>query len=319
LLALPAGFPHPDKAAIGETVQRLAATPSDAILLIDGLAFGALPGSALTQIRRRIVALVHHPLCLETGLDTLRADALREGERAALTFAARVVATSAATVRLLGSEFGVPPGRLAIAAPGCDPMPRARGTMRPPRLLSVGAVIPRKGYDMVLAALAGLDVDWGLTIVGSTDRGPEYADTIRTLIAELGLGARIELTGAVPDSVLREQYAQADLYVSASRHEGYGMAVAAALSAGLPLVWTNVGALRETVPPEAGLIVPPDNPSAMRQALCRMLECDTLRGRCAAASWRTGQRLPRWNETARHIRVVLESVAAENLPPGTVG
>jgi glycosyltransferase involved in cell wall biosynthesis len=310
-LALPAGFPYPDDAAIETTRRRLAAAPARAVLLIDGLALGALPARVLAPLRRRIVALVHHPLCLECTGQPERAATLRTSETTALAYASRVIATSAATARLLAHAFDVPPTRLRIATPGCDPLPRAHGTMRPPRLLSVGAVIPRKGYDLLIEAVAALDGDWRLTIAGALDRDPDHVRAIRAMLAASGLDARITLTGVLSDQALRACYARADLFVSASRHEGYGMAAAAALSAGLPIVCTDAGALADTVPSGAGLIVPAGDPDALRAALRRMLADDALRARRAAASWRAGRALPRWDGTARRVRAVLRSVAAD--------
>ncbi len=313
LLPLPAGFPHPDEVTIDKTMRLLAATSDGAILLIDGLAFGALPASRLARLHRPIVALVHHPLYLETGLDAERKAALRASERAAFAHAKLVVTTSISTARLLETEFGMPRGQLRIAEPGCIAMSRTRGRMDPPRMLSVGAVIPRKGYDVLLKALVGLNGDWRLDIAGAIDRDPAYVGTIQRMVAVSGLHSRITLVGAVSDETLRDYYTRADLFVTASHHEGYGMAVAAALSAGLPIVCTSAGTLAATLPVEAGLMAPPDDPGALRAALWRMLHDGPFRKRCAEASWRAGLNLPTWSETARRIRVVLESLAGGKL------
>ncbi len=91
--------------------------------MIDGLAFGVLPDAAETlRDSHSLVALVHHPLALESGLSAREAAALRASERAALACARHVIATSAATARLLASDYGVPSERLSVVEPGTDPV-----------------------------------------------------------------------------------------------------------------------------------------------------------------------------------------------------
>ncbi|MDO8533207.1 MAG: glycosyltransferase, partial [Xanthobacteraceae bacterium] len=153
-LALPGDYPAPSRRSLEETERLLAATPSDVLLFIDGLAYGAMPSELIDRVRRKIVALVHHPLALETGLKPERAEALLRSERTALARAVRVIVTSSSTAALLVRDFGVPANRISVAEPGTDRTPRAHGSDGPPRLLSVGAVTMRKGYDTLVTALA---------------------------------------------------------------------------------------------------------------------------------------------------------------------
>ena len=309
-LALPAGFPDPSEAELTETARLLAAVPQDAVLLVDGLAFGALPTRSLAFVKAPIVALVHHPLCLEAGLSPRRAARLHAGESAALALAQRVIATSNVTARWLASEFAISPGRLSVAEPGTTRHPQARGSEHgTTRLLAVGAVTPRKGYDVLVEALAGLHQhDWHLTIAGDLSRDTACVSALRTAIAAHRLTDRITLTGAVADPELDALYAAADLFVSASRHEGYGMAVASAMAHGLPLVATTAGALAETIPPGASIACPAGDVDALRQAITAMLANTSLRRSCAETSWRAGQDLPDWRYTAEIVATVLASV-----------
>ena len=109
------------------------------------------------------------------GLSEKQADALRSSERAALSAVQGVIVTSAATARLVAADYGVPAERITIARPGSDPAPLAPGSRDGVvRLLSVGAVVPRKGFDVLIAALATLgDLPWQLTIAGDRTRDPE--------------------------------------------------------------------------------------------------------------------------------------------------
>lgn len=309
-LALPDGFPLPSDAALRDTANCLAAVPNDVVLLVDGLAFGALPAWCLTGVTAPIVALVHHPLCLEAGILPDQAALLHASERDALKFACRVIATSAVTTRWLTTEFGIPTDRLSAAEPGTEPRIRATGSRQGAlHLLAVGAITPRKGYDVLVQALLGLTHRaWHLTIAGDLTRNPTCVADLRATIARHHLNDRISLAGAVSDSALDWLYAASDLFISASHHEGYGMAVATAMAHGLPLVATNAGALAETIPPGASLTCPPGDAVTLRQAIEAMLINPDLRRNCAEVSWRAGQNLAGWQQTADHVAAVLASV-----------
>src|SRR4029450_9024379 len=97
------GFPYPAADTRAMACARLAALPPDHPVVIDGLAFGVLPeASAALRTSHPLVALVHHPLALESGLSAADSARLRASERAALVCARHVVATSATVAGLLG-------------------------------------------------------------------------------------------------------------------------------------------------------------------------------------------------------------------------
>ena len=198
-----------------------------------------------------------------------------------------VVVTSAATARLVASDYGVPAERITVARPGSDPAPLAQGSQDGVvRLLSVGAVVPRKGFDVLIAALATLtDLPWRLTIAGDRTRDREAAAQLDADIARHALGDRIAVLGAVSPQHLAALYAEADVFVLASRFEGYGMAYAEAIAHGLPVIGTNAGAIPETVPPDAGLLVDAGDVAALAQALRRVIgdtRSAASSGRCRA-------------------------------------
>jgi glycosyltransferase involved in cell wall biosynthesis len=180
-------------------------------------------------------------------------------------------------------------------------------------LLAVGAVVPRKGYDLLAEALAGItDQPWTLTIARALDLDEAEVARLRPSIADRGLASRVTLAGAVDPAALAALYAAADVFVIASRHEGYGMAAAEAMARGLPLVASTAGALAATIPDAAGLKVAPGDVTALREALRQMLGDAALRARCAEASWAEGQRLPRWQDTAARIAAVLAAPGGIN-------
>ncbi|WP_132028304.1 glycosyltransferase family 4 protein [Aquabacter spiritensis] len=309
-LSLDGAFPHPAPTDVAAALDRLKSSDSKALLLVDGLALGALPADGLAQFADRLVALVHHPLALEEGLDPGQSRRLLASETAALALARAVITTSPATRRTLEADFAVPADRLVVAEPGTDRVDRAPADGAPPRLLCVGSVIPRKGYDVLVAALAGLkDLPWSLTLIGSLDLDPAASAALRQAIAVAGLGDRIVLSGAVDRERLAAAYRDSDLFVHPSLYEGYGMVLAEALRHGLPLVCTTGGAACETVPDGAGLKVAPGDPSALAAALRRLLSAPRERRVLADAAFAAGRRLPGWDDTAARIAAVLRRVA----------
>lgn len=315
-LALPSGYPNPSPLDLARTCEQIAATPSDAVLLIDGLAYGAMPAKLIRCFDRPIVALVHHPLCLEAGLPPSRAEALRNLETTALALARRVVVTSPMTARTLAADFGVPAERVIVAEPGTDAAPRARGsaTRGGLTLLAVGSVVPRKGYDVLVRALE-MDAEehepsWHLKIVGALDRSPPTLEALRAQIARSGLDTRVEITGPKSRVELDALYDGADIFVLASHYEGYGMVLAEASARGLPIVTTTGGAAAETVPDGAALKVPPGDPRALQQALRRLMDDASLRKAIGDASWSAGQNLPRWSDAAMRIARVIKEARA---------
>ena len=312
-LALPGGYPDPSPEDLARTRELITATPAGTVLLIDGLAYGAMPVALIDGFDRPIVALVHHPLCLEAGLAPDRVEVLRMLETAALARARRVVVTSPTTARTLVADFGVPEAKITVAVPGTDPAARvALGTGAPVRLLAVGSVVPRKGYDVLVHALeidaAAHAADWTLTIVGAVDRSVATVEALRGQIARAGLRDRIEIAGPMTRAALDAAYGRADVFVLSSHYEGYGMVLAEALARGLPIVTTTGGAAAETVPDDAALKVPPGDAAALQRAVRRMIGDAALRARIADAAWCAGQTLPRWSDTAAAIaRVIKEA------------
>ena len=269
---LPGRFPEADATARDALERTLATLPSGRLVVVDGLALGGLPEVAIRHgCRLRLVALVHHPLADERGLSLARRHCLLASERAALAAVGRVITTSPWTARRL-ADFGLQPSRVRTVEPGVTPLALARADGEPPRLLCVGTVSPRKGQDLLVRALARLrDTPWHCDSIGSSTRDPDFAGAVAGLIHEAGLDDRIQFHGECDDARLRAAYAGADLFVLPSHYEGYGMVVTEAIAAGLPVLTTTGGALSETLPPGAGIAVPPDDVDALTEALAALI------------------------------------------------
>jgi len=310
-MALPDGFPFPSPEAIARSESLLRALPAGQPALIDGLALGALPPEMLRELRRPLAALVHHPLAVETGLSANQQAQLFANERAALAEVAAVIVTSPMTARILARDYAVGSDKLVVALPGTDPKARAKGGSTPPRILAVGTVIPRKAYGVLVEALNAVRSRvWICHIVGATDRDPDETQTLHATIAAHRLEERIILQGSMTAEALEGEYNAADMFVSASLFEGYGMALTEALAHGLPIVAARGGAIEETLPADAAVLVPPGNSNALAEAIGQLLGDPKLRRALADTAWQQAQTLTRWPQTAEIIATTLRKIAA---------
>ena len=219
--------------------------------------------------------------------------------------------TSPSTATLLTDDYDVPPEIITVARPGTDRGEAAKGSSDGiVRLLAVGSVVPRKGYDVLIAALAPLG---GSAVAVDDCRRPHArrsgAAQLDADIASHGLADRIEVLGALPADRLAALYAEADLFVLASRFEGYGMAFAEALAHGLPVVGTTAGAIPDTVPPDAGVLVEPNDVKALTRTLRMLIENPKERQWFASGALAAGAALPTWENSAELLAGAIEALA----------
>lgn len=308
-VALPDGFPRPSAVALAETGRILAALPPGRPVLIDGLALGVLPPELLRALPGPAVALCHHPLALETGATPEETAALAASERAALAACRHVIASSATTARTLMADFGVPEEKLTVAPPGTDPAPPARGSGGPGvALLGVGSLTPRKGHDVLIAALAGLrELDWQLTIVGPADRDRAHARALARQVEAAGLAGGVTFAGPLSADEVAQAYDRADLFALASRHEGFGMAYTEAMARGLAVVGCDAGAVNEATRGAARL-VPPGDAAALRAALAGLIADRQGRAALARACRAAAEGFTRWPETAAIVARALKAL-----------
>jgi glycosyltransferase involved in cell wall biosynthesis len=300
LVELPGRHPLPDEVAIASAAASLDALPPQTMPLIDGLALPAFDGCAGLMATRRFVGLIHHPTSLETGLTEADAEKLRGVEQHLFPRLERVIVTSEPTAEKLVSDFGVDRARIAVVVPGTDDAPRAAGSGGPGcEIISVAALVPRKGHDVLLRALARLfDLDWHLTIAGG-ERDAVHAHSLRALAEELKITQRVSFAGEVQGEALEALWRHADFFALATHYEGYGMAVAEALKRGLPVVVTSGGAAGALVSPTAGVVCSPGDTVTISKSLRRMIFDVGLRRECAEVAWGIGQTLPGWEAQAR--------------------
>jgi glycosyltransferase involved in cell wall biosynthesis len=287
-------YPVCDDAARKAAKACIARARGDETLLIDGLALPAFDGLALSK---RTVALIHHPLGLETGLEPTVARAWLAAETTRLAKIAAIVATSAATRRDLVA-MGVDGAKIAVVEPGTAAARTKLARRGKPTVLCVATLTPRKDHVALLRALAHVrDIAWRADFVGATDRDPACAARVRSEIARLRLGHRVRLAGTRSANALGRHYASAHLFALASRHEGYGMAFAEALAHRLPVVGLAAGAVPSVVPARAGILAPPGQVALLGRALRRLL--GPQRRRYARNA--TALHFPEWPQQAARL------------------
>ncbi|WP_448206186.1 glycosyltransferase family 4 protein [Azospirillum sp. sgz302134] len=163
------------------------------------------------------------------------------------------------------------------AVPGPEAIPE-RDAAGPVRLLFLGRLIPLKGIDVLLDALAS-DVcrgkPWHLTIAGDGD-----LETYRGQATALGLGDRVRFTGWLDQQGCGRELVKAHVLVQPSLFEGLPMSVLEAMANGLTIVATPVGSVGDAIADgETGLLVPPGDRAALAEALARVIDGADLRRR----------------------------------------
>ncbi len=315
LLSLGSGFPFPDQETINKAEQLLSQVQDDKPIVIDGLALGAMPESiAQVAVNHPIIALIHHPLAYESGLTANQQVKLQQSETLALSYAKHVIANSPLTAQTLTESFGVESKRISTVIPGTNrvfhPLHQVRThftNQDPFKWISVGSIIPRKGFGVLIESLAQLnDLPWNLSIVGDTTRDPcAYADLLHS-IACFDLQDRIQIHGAIDYELLDTLYRNADGFVLASLFEGYGMAYAEALSYALPIIGSSGGAIAQTIPDSAGILTPPGDVPTLSAALRLLMNDRGRREQLSLGAQVAAKKLPTWPESAKIFADIIQ-------------
>ncbi|MBO6562309.1 MAG: glycosyltransferase family 4 protein [Nisaea sp.] len=307
-------FPRAAPYDVAAGAAVLAGLPDRALCVIDGLALTAL-GQAVAQHASRldVVAMIHHPLADETGLGDREKEAFFAAEKAVLAEVARIVVSSARTALRL-RDFGVNPSAVRVVEPGIAEWARRErwsgGGSTPVRILSVATLTKRKGHDIALRALASCrDLDWRLDIVGAP-RDPDHGAALKTLAGELGILERVTFHGELVEEKLVALHRGAGLFLSATYHEGFGMALADAVAFGLPVVTTEEGAVAEAVRAAAEL-VPAGDSNALGRTLRTLLMDDGARLQRAARSRDAAAGLSDWARAQTAFQRAVDGVTLQ--------
>ena len=300
---VPGPWPSPDPPSLEALAAAVGAIPDSALVLLDGLVASPAPSVLVPEADRlRLVVLVHMPLA-------------QEREEEVLSAAASVITTSAWARRALLDLYALPGDCVHVVEPGVERAELAPGTPTAGALLSVAAVTPGKGHDVLVDALAPLTgLNWECLCVGSLERDPAFVGRLRRRVVAGGMDRRVRFAGPRGGADLAHSYATADVLVLPSRAETYGMVVAEALARGLPVVAADLGGVPEALGHGAdgtrpGLLVPPDDAPALADALQRWLEDSDLRLRLRRAARERRESLADWTTTTSAVADVLRRAA----------
>jgi len=307
-MMLPNSFPDPTAADMATTLNNLRDVPPMCPIILDGLVFGSIDPAGLATVEAPVIAMIHHPLGLETGLNAERATMLRQNETAALKHTDHVIVPSPHTKDILVRDFDASPDKITIALPGFNRpvlIPKmALEKIDPPLILSVGLLAPRKGHDVLLDALSQItELPWQAEIVGKTHDADTFESLSRQLVS-LDLSHRVSLIGELNEAQLDARFRSASVFALATRYEGYGMVLSEAMLYGLPVVSCSAGAVPETVG-DAGILSPVNDAQAFAAGLRHALLNQDM---FAAKSLAMAQTLPTWTDTTHCFVKVIKAL-----------
>jgi glycosyltransferase involved in cell wall biosynthesis len=223
--------------------------------------------------------------------------------------AAGVVTTCETTADDIASALGLDRRALIVAPPGRSPLPPPGATpvVAERYVLAVGAVTPRKGYEVLSEAAAMLGDRCPLMLIA----GPDYwrADAVREEVERHDRLGRIRFLGRVDEATLATLYEHAALVCHPSLAEGFGFPCLEAMEAGAPIVASDLPSIREMTMGEA-VLVPAGDPDALAHGITELLDDDARRaalrvaGRARAATYT-------WSRTASIIAAAYPAIAAE--------
>jgi len=210
--------------------------------------------------------------------------------------AAVVVTTCEATAQEISRVAGIPRDRIVVAPPGPSDLVDERATAAPgePYVLSVGQVTPRKGLDVLAAAVALLGERCPRVLVV----GPDWwrSGDVRAMIGANDRLERVQLLGAVDDATLGSLYGGATLVCHTSRAEGFGLTCLEAMAAGAPIVAMDIPSIRELVD-DAAVLVAVDDAEGLAAAMQQLLDDPARRATLAAAGRQRAAQFS-WERTA---------------------
>jgi len=285
------------------------------------LAYGLL---LMKRLKIPVVATIHHPIPIDRDIDLSLAKNPLDRFRLMRWYSFlgmqhqvsprldRVITVSRSSARDIQRYFNVPEKALRVVYNGVDTdFFNCDGSVpkEPHSLIMVSSGQGNiKGLPYMLRALQSLKekVEMKLTIVGTVAPDSQPA----RLIKEYGLEDIVTFTGRIERKELARLYATAEIAVSPSLYEGFGLPAAEAMSSGLPIIATRAGALPEVVGKdgETGILVPPAEPDALAAAIKRLLDDEPLRKRLGEAGRKRVQSNFSWEQAARKTVQVYEEL-----------
>lgn len=282
------------------TVAEDRPRPDVAVVIQDSLSIPGGPPEGTTPL----VALLHQIPSDVNGEDR------RPAEDAVLQRASVVIAVSDHIAAAVSARTDA---RVVVISPGWD---RAWARLRSDdaEVLCVANATPVKAIPDALEAFRRADLDNAtFTLVGDAQRDPSEWERIRAAAASESSG--VVLSGILPPDELAERYAAARVMLSASRYEGWPIAMAEAMASGVPVVAFDVSGIRELVRDRVdGLLVAPGDVDALAEALRRLWDEPALCSRMGLEARRRAKAWPTWKSSSARFVEVIEALVADAQP-----
>lgn len=204
-----------------------------------------------------------------------------------------IVITNSEYTKNQAVEMGVDKNKIFVIHPAIN-LPLKKFNERkklnqPPVLFFLGYVSHRKGLIFLLEALNMIrDRDWRLIVAGDTSQDPEYVERCYDFIKKYGLEEKIEFTGMIAREKINEHFSNSDIFIFPTLYEGYGMVIKEAASSGIPIISTNISNIPYIVKDQvSALLVPPEDPEALKDAIIKLLEDKKLRKKISIGAYKT--------------------------------
>jgi len=282
------------------------------------LAYGNL---LMKTLKTPIVATVHHPLSIDRNSDLTHTKSFKQKWGRIMFYPFfmqnivtkrmdRVITVSNSSAQKAKQAFKISDDNLRVVYNGVDTEKfRVRGDVEkePSSLIVATNTRDRnKGIIYLLQALTQMRGQVKLTIV---DEKPPLNDYAPGLVKEYGLEDMVTFTGRLKHGEVAKQYAAAQIAVSPSVYEGFGLPAAEAMACGVPVVGTTAGALPEVIADNVtGILVPPKNPQALAAAIKTLIGDAELRRKMGIAGVERVNRLFTWAKSAKATLDVYKEV-----------
>ncbi len=328
-----AGFPEP-RTFSWRVRRELAARPGRFDVVHDNQTFGSgLLGVMADGLP--LLGTCHHPITVDRSLDLEHAPNWRRRatlrrwygflgmQKRVARQIPRILTVSSSSKRDIVEQYGLAPQQLQVVPIGVDDnhfRPHPEIARVPGRIMTTASAdVPFKGLLPLVEAVAKVRTETPeahLVVVGRL----RSESPVAAAIERLGLSDAVRFESGVSDERMVELYAEANVAVVPSLYEGFSLPAVESMACGVPLIATTGGALPEVVGEDGvtGLLVPPGDPSALADAIRRVLAAPDLAGRLAANGRRRVLERFTWracaSATADSYRWVIEERARRQAP-----